>query len=146
MCDRAVGKIVQLIKMFDDQHGLRFFPRNMIEASPSPAVCACGAGLLREYTAAPPGAHKKRANAANGLNTCIDALRTIGTAWPCAIIRADDLQTKLRERMGGTFPIAQVDGPSVSTTDDLDLDDPNMDLSTEFYQYLHEWGQTPGQS
>ncbi|KAG8730501.1 hypothetical protein FRC12_020234 [Ceratobasidium sp. 428] len=143
MCDRAVHKIMQLIRMFDDQHGLRFFPRNMIEA-----VCACGAGLLREYTAAPPGAHKKRANAVGGLNTCIDALRTIGAAWPCAMVQADDLQTRLNERIGPVFSVAQVDGPSASATtaDDPDLDDPSMVMSTEFYQYIHERGQMPGPS
>ncbi|KAG8696341.1 hypothetical protein FRC09_008570, partial [Ceratobasidium sp. 395] len=31
MCDRAVHKIVQLVKMFDDRHGLKFFPRSLID-------------------------------------------------------------------------------------------------------------------
>ncbi|KAG9112635.1 hypothetical protein FRC07_007892 [Ceratobasidium sp. 392] len=93
MCDRAAHKIVQLINMFDDHHGLRFFPRNMIEA-----ICACGAALIREYVLAPPAANKKRATAVGGVTTCVNALRAMSTAWPCANMRADDLERRLQER------------------------------------------------
>ncbi|KAF8601515.1 hypothetical protein BDV93DRAFT_558352 [Ceratobasidium sp. AG-I] len=33
MCDRAAYKILQLINIFDQSYGLRFFPRNMMQAS-----------------------------------------------------------------------------------------------------------------
>ncbi|KAG8726466.1 hypothetical protein FRC12_023374 [Ceratobasidium sp. 428] len=91
MCDRAVHKIVQLIKMFDDRHGLKFFPRSLIDT-----IFAGGVGLLREYTASPYGANKKRNTALAGVTACIDSLRTISSTWPCATARADELQTMLQ--------------------------------------------------
>ncbi|KAG9095507.1 hypothetical protein FS749_010315 [Ceratobasidium sp. UAMH 11750] len=33
MCDRAAYKIVQLIRTFEQAHGLRYYPRNMFQAS-----------------------------------------------------------------------------------------------------------------
>lgn len=33
MCDRAAYKILQLINIFDQSYSLRFFPRNMLQAS-----------------------------------------------------------------------------------------------------------------
>ncbi|QRW07163.1 Fungal specific transcription factor domain [Ceratobasidium sp. AG-Ba] len=62
--NRAAHKIVQLLNMFDNQYGLRFLPRNMIEA-----VCSCGTALLRELTATHPGAHKKRSTSSTGPST-----------------------------------------------------------------------------
>ncbi|KAG9121881.1 hypothetical protein FRC07_001974 [Ceratobasidium sp. 392] len=145
MCDRAAHKIVQLINMFDDQHGLRFFPRNMIEA-----ISACGTALLREYALAPVAANKKRATAANGANTCISALRTISTTWPCATARADDLESRLQGRFGAIVPVPQVDG---STTDDggedqgnNSVEDDYSDSSSAFYQYMHDWSHLPDAS
>ena len=37
MCDRAAHKIVQLINMFNEQHGIRYFPRNMLKVE----FCVC---------------------------------------------------------------------------------------------------------
>ncbi|KAG8738090.1 hypothetical protein FRC10_007301 [Ceratobasidium sp. 414] len=141
MSDRAAHKIVQLLAMFDGQHGLRFFPRNMIEA-----ICGCGTALLREYSSAPPAANKKRSNAANGISACINALRAMSTTWPSAQARADDLQLRLQEQFTPAFPMAQVDGPSAGmsgdSSTDPDLEDA-ADISNVFYQYMHEWGHMP---
>ncbi|KAG9090104.1 hypothetical protein FS749_000812 [Ceratobasidium sp. UAMH 11750] len=141
MSDRAAHKIVQLLSMFDDQHGLRFFPRNMIEA-----IRTCGVALLREYSSAPSAANKKRSNAMAGIHTCINALHTISTTWPSAEARADHLQQRLREQAVPTSPIIQVDGPSGAmpgnASADPDSEDP-ADISKVFYQYMHEWGHMP---
>ncbi|KAG8729522.1 hypothetical protein FRC12_020911 [Ceratobasidium sp. 428] len=129
MCDRAVHKIVQLVKMFDDRHGLKFFPRSLVET-----VFACGVGLLREYTASPYGANKKRGTALDGVTACIGSLRTISGTWPCATPRADELQTMLQV-VQPPQSVAQVDGPSTMFPEvDLDLDD----ASHAFYQFMRE--------
>src|SRR4051812_35905643 len=31
MCDRATDKLIELLLAFETQHGLRFFPRNMLK-------------------------------------------------------------------------------------------------------------------
>ncbi|CCO37356.1 hypothetical protein BN14_11511 [Rhizoctonia solani AG-1 IB] len=43
MVDRATHKIVQLLQIFEEQHGMRFFPRNMIYV-----IYECGLALLKE--------------------------------------------------------------------------------------------------
>ncbi|KAG9093299.1 hypothetical protein FRC07_011490, partial [Ceratobasidium sp. 392] len=140
MCDRAAHKIVQLIKMFDDHHGLRFFPRNMIEA-----ICACGAALIREYVLAPPAANKKRATAANGVTTCVNALRAMSTTWPCANMRADDLERRLQERFSPIVPVSPLNKP---VTDDQNQNqnqpDNGSDVSSMFYQHMYEWSLSVG--
>ncbi|KAG8789510.1 hypothetical protein FRC12_013469 [Ceratobasidium sp. 428] len=142
MCDRAAHKIVQLIRMFDDQHGLRFFPRNMLQA-----ISTCGNALIREYASAPPAANKRRSNATDGISTCISALRTISGTWPSANARADELHSRLQERFTPVFPLTQVDGssfdpPAASMSAEQEHQD-NADISSLFHQYMHEWSHMP---
>ncbi|KAG8794036.1 hypothetical protein FRC12_000748 [Ceratobasidium sp. 428] len=92
MCDRGAHKIVQLLNMFDDQYGLRFFPRNMLQA-----INSCGNALLREF-ASSLGAAKKRATAHEGVEVCVRALRTASPTWPCAEALANDLEARLEEQ------------------------------------------------
>ncbi|KAG9112455.1 hypothetical protein FRC07_007893 [Ceratobasidium sp. 392] len=138
MCDRAAHKIVQLIKMFDDHHGLRFFPRNAIEA-----IYACGAALIREYVLAPPAANKKRVTAVNGVTTCVNALRTMSTTWSCAKMRADNLERRLQERSSSIVPVPELDGPA---TDDQNQNQPDdgSDISSMFYRHIYEWSLATG--
>ncbi|KAG8704331.1 hypothetical protein FRC09_003613, partial [Ceratobasidium sp. 395] len=99
MCDRGAHKIVQLLNMFDDQYGLRFFPRNMLQASGACvlAINSCGNALLREF-ASSLGAAKKRATAHEGVEVCVRALRTASPTWPCAEALANDLEARLEEQ------------------------------------------------
>ncbi|CAE6476614.1 unnamed protein product, partial [Rhizoctonia solani] len=55
MVDRATHKIVQLLQMFEEQHSMTFFPRNMIHA-----IYECGITLLKEATTVSFAAIKKR--------------------------------------------------------------------------------------
>ncbi|KAF8754765.1 nitrogen assimilation transcription factor [Rhizoctonia solani] len=43
MVERATHKIVQLLQLFDEQHGMKFFPRNMVHV-----IYECGIVLLKE--------------------------------------------------------------------------------------------------
>ncbi|KAG8755715.1 hypothetical protein FRC12_010790 [Ceratobasidium sp. 428] len=139
--DRAGHKIVQLLKMFDRQHGLRFFPRNMIEA-----ICACGTALLWEYTSTSAAAQKKRSNAIDGVGACVTALRTISVTWPYAQTRADDLEARLQKHFPPEFIMTQVDDPSLNPSHNLleeqGLDD-FTDISSELQQYMNEWHVLP---
>ncbi|KAG8794389.1 hypothetical protein FRC12_024716 [Ceratobasidium sp. 428] len=92
MCERGAHKIVQLLNMFDDQYGLRFFPRNMLQA-----INSCGNALLEEF-ASSPGAAKKRATAHEGVEVCVRALRAVSPTWPCAEALANDLEARLEEQ------------------------------------------------
>ncbi|KAG9119257.1 hypothetical protein FRC07_005792 [Ceratobasidium sp. 392] len=134
MCDRAAHKIVQLVKMYDEQHGLKFFPRNAIEA-----ICTCGSALIREYALAPPTANKKRATAVSGVMTCVSALRAMTGTWPCAEARADDLEQRLQGRINSFVPVPQLDGPTTGGQ----IPDDGSDISDVFYQYMHERSQSP---
>ncbi|QRV93002.1 Fungal specific transcription factor domain [Ceratobasidium sp. AG-Ba] len=141
MCDRAAHKIVQLLTMFDNQHGLRFFPCNMIEA-----VRACAIALLRELTLAPPAAVKKKSNAASGVNACINALRIMSNTWPRARSISEDLEQRLREQHTPSFPMTQLDGPAGDLpTESAVEQEPEdaADISQVFYQYMHDWGHMP---
>ncbi|KAG9106151.1 hypothetical protein FRC07_008936, partial [Ceratobasidium sp. 392] len=141
LCDRAAHKIVQLVTMFDDQHGLRFYPRNMIEA-----ICACGTALLREHASAPFAANKKRSNATNGISTCINSLRSISATWPYAEALADDLQSRIQERFNPIFSVVPVDGHGATAPDDM-LVDPQLDGDADAPMvlpgYMHDGHTAP---
>ncbi|KAG8789508.1 hypothetical protein FRC12_013467 [Ceratobasidium sp. 428] len=139
ICNRAAHKIVQLVGMFEDQHGLRFFPRNMIEA-----ICACGTTLIWEYTAAAATADRKRSNAINGIAACIGALRATSITWPYAQARADDLYSRLQDQHAPGITVPQADGSITSPLNDpaseSDLDDA-ADISDALHQYISERGR-----
>ncbi|KAG8698652.1 hypothetical protein FRC09_007114 [Ceratobasidium sp. 395] len=141
ICNRAAHKIVQLVRMFEDRHGLRFFPRNMIEA-----ICACGTTLIREYTAAAAAGDEKRSKAINGIAACIGALRTASTTWPYAQASAEDLHSRLQDQHTPGIIVPQADGPSTSPLDDpvseSELDDA-ADISNALYKYIIKRGRVP---
>ncbi|KAH7338365.1 hypothetical protein B0J17DRAFT_718012 [Rhizoctonia solani] len=129
MVDRATHKIVQLLQMFEEHHGMRFFPRNILHV-----IYECGVALLNESASVPAAATKKRANILEAVNACLHALRGTATTWPWAGKLAGQLEGKLNEvrvnntahpfvsdwtvpggetnQMGQTYPFAQVWEPT----------------------------------
>ncbi|KAG8726238.1 hypothetical protein FRC11_000527, partial [Ceratobasidium sp. 423] len=73
MCARATEKLVLLFNTFEKQFGLRYFPRNLVKA-----IYVCGSALVIERDAASSASRKKRASATEGIETCINALKSIG--------------------------------------------------------------------
>ncbi|QRW20701.1 Fungal specific transcription factor domain [Rhizoctonia solani] len=90
MVERATHKIVQLLQLFDEQHGMKFFPRNMVHV-----IYECGIVLLKEAAHTPPGATKKRVAAVNACHMCLHALRGASKTW----LWAEHLAGKLEEDM-----------------------------------------------
>ncbi|KAF8686344.1 nitrogen assimilation transcription factor [Rhizoctonia solani] len=90
MVERATHKIVQLLQLFDEQHGMKFFPRNMVHV-----IYECGVVLLKEAAHTPPGATKKRVAAVNACHMCLHALRGASKTW----LWAEHLAGKLEEDM-----------------------------------------------
>ncbi|QRW07162.1 Fungal specific transcription factor domain [Ceratobasidium sp. AG-Ba] len=126
--------------MFDNQHGLRFFPCNMIEA-----VRACAIALLRELTSAPLAAVKKKSNAASGVNACINALRIIRTLAKSSFhLRGPG--TTPPGTTPPSFSMTQLDGPlgDLPTEPAVEQEpEDTADISEVFYQYMHDWGHMP---
>ncbi|KAG9082234.1 hypothetical protein FS749_007012 [Ceratobasidium sp. UAMH 11750] len=114
MCDRGAHKIVQLLTIFDEQHGLRFFPRNMLQA-----ISSCGDALLSESASSPPEAAQKRATAHEGVGVCVRALRTVSITWPCAEAFANELEARLEEQR-----------PRSSLEPELEMDESSEDTAT----------------
>ncbi|CAE6451953.1 unnamed protein product [Rhizoctonia solani] len=92
MVDRATHKIVQLLQMFEEQHGMRFFPRNMIHV-----IYECGVVLLKEAAVVPFAATKKRATALEAGNVCLRVLKGTSRTWPWAEQLANRLEARLNE-------------------------------------------------
>ncbi|KAH7338367.1 hypothetical protein B0J17DRAFT_421283 [Rhizoctonia solani] len=98
MVDRATHKIVQLLQMFEEQHGMRFFPRNMLHV-----IYECGLALLKEAATLPFAAAKKRANALEAGNMCLRALRGTSKTWSWADQLANQLEGQLNEAGANIF-------------------------------------------
>ncbi|KAJ1305123.1 hypothetical protein OPQ81_000160 [Rhizoctonia solani] len=92
MVDRATHKIVQLLQMFEEQHGMVFLPRNIIHM-----VYECGIVLLKEAATVPFAATKRRATALEASHVCVRALRGASRTWPWAEQLAVLLERKLNE-------------------------------------------------
>ncbi|QRV75256.1 Fungal specific transcription factor domain [Ceratobasidium sp. AG-Ba] len=107
LCDRAAEKIMHLVDLYGQWHGLRFFPRNMIQvvyASPhitrrterydtTQVIKAVGILRLRQLAFAPEPSGSREASL-----KCITALRTISHTWQCAEKYMDHLQKSLGEQ------------------------------------------------
>ncbi|KAF8598936.1 hypothetical protein BDV93DRAFT_609553 [Ceratobasidium sp. AG-I] len=147
MCDRAAHKIVQLINMFNERHGIRYFPRSMLKA-----IFTAGLALLRESASAPSAAAKKRAYAQENTRTCVHMLHILGQTWPYAHELSSELQSRLSDQ--SQFPVTSLQngpspfmdmrgkGPALSNdgSNDQEWDDPSTaDLSQTFYRFVHEW-------
>ncbi|CAE6413353.1 unnamed protein product [Rhizoctonia solani] len=92
MVNRATQKIVQLLQMFEEQHSMMFFPRNMIHV-----IYECGIVLLKDAMTAPLAATKKRANVFEAVSVCLRALRGTSKTWPWADRLANQLEGNLNE-------------------------------------------------
>ncbi|KAG8711795.1 hypothetical protein FRC08_015421 [Ceratobasidium sp. 394] len=94
-CDRAATKIVQLVTLFDQCHGLKFFPLNMLQS-----IFMTGATFLVQAATLSGLAVKKRMDAHDGTRKCIYALRVASHTWECANVSASHLEHLLREQTG----------------------------------------------
>ncbi|CAE7221642.1 unnamed protein product [Rhizoctonia solani] len=131
MVDRAAHKIVQLLQMFEEQHGMRFFPRNMIHV-----IYDCGTVLLKEAATVPFAATKKRATALEAGNVCLRALKGASETWPWAEQLSNLLEAELNEAGANitTQPFASNWTVSAGETEPV-----GADSSQTFYQFVHVW-------
>ncbi|QRV89949.1 Fungal specific transcription factor domain [Ceratobasidium sp. AG-Ba] len=88
LCDRAADKIMHLVDLHDQWHGLRFFPRNMIQV-----IQAVGILRLRQLAFAAEPSESQGA-----FFECITTLRTISHTWQCAEKYMVHLQNALGEQ------------------------------------------------
>ncbi|KAF8598937.1 hypothetical protein BDV93DRAFT_526431 [Ceratobasidium sp. AG-I] len=151
MCDRAAHKIVQLINMFNEQHGISCFPRSMLKA-----IFTTGLALLQESASAPPAAARKRASAQECVVACINALRTLGQTWPYSHELSNELQSRLQNEselpsasslQSDPPPFIDVDGLDQVSSADLSIgqdwdDQLTTEISQAFYQFVQEWERT----
>ncbi|CAE6494731.1 unnamed protein product [Rhizoctonia solani] len=131
MVDRGTHKIVQLLQIFEEQHGMMFFPRNMVYI-----IYECGVVLLREAVDAPLAAIKKRATALEAGHVCLRALRGASRTWPCAERLAGLLESKLNEVGADTTIQAFTSNWNVTEGGN---EQAGTDLSQTFYQFVHVW-------
>ncbi|CAE6460575.1 unnamed protein product [Rhizoctonia solani] len=131
MVDRATHKIVQLLQMFEEQHGMRFFPRNMVYV-----IYECGVALMREAASVPFAATKKRATAIEAVHACLRALRGASMTWLCAEQLAGRLEGLLNETGTNTTiqPFSSNWSVPLSETDQA-----GADISQTFHQFVHVW-------
>ncbi|KAG9125277.1 hypothetical protein FRC07_008267 [Ceratobasidium sp. 392] len=136
MCDRAAHKIVQLIRIFEQSHGLRYFPRNMLQT-----IVACGTTLLLQGATVSESATKKRSTAQEGVNSCIRALREIASTWPYARQLAEQLEDSLSEQSHNS-PISSPSAAPPSTSKVLaEQGSDDQDAPNTFYRFVHESGR-----
>ncbi|KAG8767435.1 hypothetical protein FRC12_006261 [Ceratobasidium sp. 428] len=109
-CDRAATKIVQLVTLFDQCHGLKYFPLSMLQV-----IFMTGATLLVQSATLSGLAVKKRMEAHDGTRKCIYALRTASHTWECATISASHLEHLLQEQTG------ELSGSGMSTLASIPL-------------------------
>ncbi|CAE6426189.1 unnamed protein product [Rhizoctonia solani] len=131
MVDRATHKIVQLLQMFEEQHGMRFFPRNMLHV-----IYECGLALLKEAVTVPFAAAKKRANALEAGNMCLRALRGTSATWSWAEQLANRLEGQLNQT-GASITMQPF--TSNWTTPTAENEQTGTDTSQTFYQFVHVW-------
>ncbi|EUC57315.1 fungal specific transcription factor [Rhizoctonia solani AG-3 Rhs1AP] len=138
MVDRAAHKIVQLLQMFEEQHGMRFFPRNMLHV-----IYECGVVLLKEAATVPFAATKKRATALEAGNVCLRVLKGTSRTWPWAEQLANRLEARLSEAGAN---IAMQPFASNWTVPAGENDQTGSDNSQTFYQFVHVWDSTGAES
>ncbi|CAE6479906.1 unnamed protein product [Rhizoctonia solani] len=132
--DRAAHKIVQLLQMFEEQHGMRFFPRNMVHV-----IYECGVVLLKEAATVPFAATKKRATALDASNVCLRVLKGTSRTWPWAERLAGRLEGLLNEAGAN---ISMQPFASNWTVPVGGNDQTGTDTSQTFYQFVHVWDST----
>ncbi|KAG9083499.1 hypothetical protein FRC07_013898, partial [Ceratobasidium sp. 392] len=73
LCDRAACKITLLVEFYNRWHGLRFFPRNMVQV-----IFSAGALLVQQQAILSRDASAaQQTNNHNAILECISALHTI---------------------------------------------------------------------
>ncbi|CAE6492919.1 unnamed protein product [Rhizoctonia solani] len=134
MVDRATHKIVQLLQMFEEQHGMRFFPRNMIYM-----IYECGLVLMKEAATVPFAATKKRATAIEAGHACLRALKGTSVTWPWAEQLATRLEGCLNAAGANTTlqPFTSNWSIPVGGTNSA-----GADMSPTFHQFVHVWDST----
>ncbi|QRV89881.1 Fungal specific transcription factor domain [Ceratobasidium sp. AG-Ba] len=100
-CDRAATKIVQLITLFDQSHGMKYYPLNMLQA-----IFMAGTTLLVQAATLSGLAVKKRMDAHEATRKCIYALRAASQTWESANLSASRLEQLLQEQTGA-LPIIE---------------------------------------
>ncbi|KAJ1305122.1 hypothetical protein OPQ81_000159 [Rhizoctonia solani] len=134
MVDRATHKIVQLLQMFEEQHGMLLFPRNMVHV-----IYECGLVLLTEAATVPVAATKKRTNALEACHVCLRTLRGTSRTWPWADQLASRLEEKLNE--AGANATMQTIASNWKVPESGN-DRAGMDGPQTFYQFVHVWDPT----
>ncbi|CAE6422477.1 unnamed protein product [Rhizoctonia solani] len=92
VCERAAKNIVQLVAIFDQTYGCRFFPLSMLQA-----IFTAGATLLTRYTAS-DSASEQHTDAYTMAQGCIRALRVAAQTWELARLYASRLEVLLSEK------------------------------------------------
>lgn len=94
ICEESAKKIVQLVVMFDQSYGCRFFPLNMLQT-----VFISGATLLGKCTTSPGTTDQQRADVYTTIHECIRTLRAAAQTWEIARLYASQLEGLLREQI-----------------------------------------------
>ncbi|KAG8737736.1 hypothetical protein FRC11_001869 [Ceratobasidium sp. 423] len=134
MVDRATHKIVQLLQMFEEQHGMVFFPRNMVNV-----IYECGIVLLKEAAIVPSAAMKKRATALEASHVCLGALRGVSRTWSWAKQLAGQLEGKLNEA-DANMPMQSYPSDWAASRGD------GHQTGQAYYQLVHVWDYANAES
>ncbi|KAH7338291.1 hypothetical protein B0J17DRAFT_661857 [Rhizoctonia solani] len=158
VCERAAKNIVQLVGIFDQTYGCRFFPLSMLQA-----IFTAGATLLARYTAS-GSASEQRTDAYTMAQECIRTLRVAAQTWELARLYASRLEVLLSEKtlwpsFYSYYPGGDIYQPSALEHDDTvsrmfrdfivhhdqDAEELGIPLVTMQYQYplLQQLNQRP---
>ncbi|KAB5591087.1 hypothetical protein CTheo_5470 [Ceratobasidium theobromae] len=86
-CDLSTGTLLQLFAMYDELHGFKYFPRNMLKA-----IYICGCALKLKCDLASDELEEAMiAQLQEEVAYCVSALRMTGETWPCALLLAEEL-------------------------------------------------------
>ncbi|EJD39686.1 hypothetical protein AURDEDRAFT_116080 [Auricularia subglabra TFB-10046 SS5] len=88
--DDAARKILRAIGTYERLYTLARVPLSVTQMA-----FAAGAAALLRADAAQPGAMKKRREALEACTAAVNALRSMGAAWPCAAGYADALESRM---------------------------------------------------
>ncbi|GFZ51163.1 hypothetical protein JCM24511_08921 [Saitozyma sp. JCM 24511] len=133
-CNRAAGTILNLLKLYDELHGVENAPMTLIQIT----FGAASVFLLNEVGDSTGIANGK--NNLNRIDDCIDMMRRQVETWKTP----DNALEALLHLRSEWLPIVenQVDARGVSTTDNLDILDqlPFMDFNDLFAFDLRSFG------
>ncbi|CAE6454689.1 unnamed protein product [Rhizoctonia solani] len=93
MCEKAAKSIVQLVAIFNQTYGSRFFPLNMLQT-----IFVAGVILIGRYTTLPSSSSKQHIDTYKMIQECIRALRAAEHVWKPAMLYASGLERLLVEQ------------------------------------------------